>query len=128
MRRTASGPVVKILCETATPSEPGESPFDDPSSGDDLEAGRRIRSFDDFSFQVGQDFLLCLLEHRPLVSAIGKEFLQKRKPAEQGCKDQNATIPVLDAGRMDHGVKQEAYRVDKDVALLSLDFLARVIA
>jgi len=63
-----------------------------------------------------------------LVSAIGKEFLQKRKPAEQGSKDQNAAIPVLETGRMDHGVKQQPYRVDKDVALLSLDFLARVIA
>jgi hypothetical protein len=29
---------------------------------------------------------------------------------------------------MDHGVKQEPYRIDKDVALLPLDFLTRVIA
>ena len=50
------------------------------------------------------------------------------KPAEQASKDQDGAIPVLNAGRMDHGVKQEPYRINKDVALLPLDFLARVVA
>lgn len=77
---------------------------------------------------MGQDFLLRLLENRPLVSAVGKQFGQKWKRAEQGSEDQDGTIPVLDTGRMDHGVKQEPYRIDKDVALLSIDFLARVVA
>ena len=77
---------------------------------------------------MGQDFLARPLENRSLVSAVGEEFLQKRKPAEQASKDQDAAIAVLDAGRMDHGVKQEPYRLDKDVALLALDFLARVVA
>ena len=118
-------------------SEPGESSFHDPPSGDDLEAGRRVGSFDDFGFQVGQDFLPLPLENRPLVSAVGKQFFQKRKSAEQGSKDQNAAIPVLNISRMHDGVKQQAYRIDKDVALLAianhlawakLDFLARVVA
>ena len=69
-----------------------------------------------------------LLEHRPLVSAVGKEFLQKRKLAEQGSKDQDTAIPVLDIGWVHDGVKQQAYRIDKDVALPALDFLARVVA
>ena len=77
---------------------------------------------------MGQDILSLLLENRPLVSTVGKEFLQKRKFAEQGSKDQNAAITILDIGRMDNGVKQQAYRIDKDVALLALDFLARVVA
>jgi hypothetical protein len=71
---------------------------------------------------------LCLPKNWPLVSAIGKKFLQKWKAAEQGPKDQSAAIPVLNTGRMDHGVKQEPYRIDKDMALLPLEFLARVIA
>ena len=131
MRRNARAvlvAVLKILCEPAAPSEPRESPFHHPSSGDDLEARRRIGSFDDFRFQAGQEFPLCLPENRPLVSTVGKQFLQKRKLAEQGSQHQNTAIPVLDTGRMDHGVKQQPYGVDKDVALLSLDFLARVIA
>ena len=77
---------------------------------------------------MGQDILSLLLENRPLVSTVGKEFVQKRKFAEQGSQDQDGAIPVLDIGRMDNGVKQQAYRIDKDVALPALDFLARVVA
>ena len=77
---------------------------------------------------MGQDFLARPRENRPLVSAVGKEFLQKRKPAEQGPKDKDGAIPILDIGGVNHGVKQEPYRIDKDVALLALDFLARVVA
>ena len=40
----------------------------------------------------------------------------------------DAAIAVLDIGRMNHCVEQEPYRIDKDVALLALDFLARVVA
>lgn len=75
-----------------------------------------------------QDFLPALLENRPLVSAVGKQFLHKRKLAEQGPEDQNAAVAILDIGGMHDGVKQETYRIDKDVALLALYFLARVIA
>ena len=69
-----------------------------------------------------------MLENRSLVSAVDKEFFQKWISAEQGSKEQNGAIAVLDIGRMDNGVKQEPYRIDKDVALLSLDLLARVVA
>ena len=120
--------VLKIFGETTASSEPGERSFHDPSSGNDLEADRHIGSFDNFGFQVGQNFLLSLLENWSPVSAIGKEFLQKRKLAEQSSKDQNATITVLDICWMDDGVKQQAYCIDKDVALLALDFFPRIVA
>ncbi len=120
--------VLKILGETAASSEPGEGSFDDPPSWNDLEADRRIGSFDDFSFQVGQYFLLRVVENRPPVSTVGKEFFQKRKLAEQGSEDQNAPIAIPDICRMDDGVKQQAYSVDKDMMLLALDFLACVVA
>ena len=67
-----------------------------------------------------------MVEYRPLVSAVGKEFL--RKAAEQGSEDQNAAIAVLDIGWMHDGVQQQAYRVDKDVALLTFDLLTRILA
>ena len=76
----------------------------------------------------GKIFLPRVVEYRPLVSAVGKEFLQKRKPAEQGSEDQNAAIAVLDIGWMHDGVQQQAYRVDKDVALLTFDLLTRIVA
>jgi len=77
---------------------------------------------------VGQYFLACLRENRPLVSTVCEEFLQKWEPTEQGPQDQDAAIAVLYTGRMDNGVKQEPYRIDQDVALLALDFLARIVA
>ena len=123
-----SGAIFHIFGEATASTEPGQRSFHDPTPGDDLKADCRVGPFDCFYFHMRQNFLTGLFENGTLVSAIGKEFLQKRKPAEQGSKDQNAAIPVLETGRMDHGVKQQPYRVDKDVALLSLDFLARVIA
>ena len=69
-----------------------------------------------------------MVEYRPLVSAVGKEFLQKRKAAEQGSGDQNAAIAVPDIGWMHDGVQQQAYRAGKDVALLTFDLLARIVA
>ena len=64
----------------------------------------------------------------PLVAAIRVEFEQKGKGAEQGCHQQHAAIAILDVGAMNDGVDQEALRVDEDMPLLTLDFLARIIA
>ena len=49
-----------------------------------------------------------------------------RRP--DGSEDQNAAIAVLDIGWMHDGVHQQAYRVDKDVALLTFDLLTRIVA
>jgi hypothetical protein len=43
-----------------------------------------------------------------LISAVGEERLQKRKHPEQGRHDQNASIAILNVGRMYNGVEQEA--------------------
>ena len=120
--------VLKILGETAASSEPSEGSFDDPPSWNDLEADHRIGSFDVFSFQAGQYFLLRVVEDRPLVSTVGKEFFQKRKLAEQGSEDQNAPIAIPDICRMDDGVKQQAYSVDKNMTLLACIVARRIYA
>jgi len=38
--------------------------------------------------------------------------------------DENASIAILNVGRMNDGVEQEAYCIDKNVPLLALDLLA----
>jgi hypothetical protein len=43
-----------------------------------------------------------------LISAVGEERLQKGKHPEQGRHDQNASIAILNVGRMYDGVEQEA--------------------
>ena len=87
-----------------------------------------IRTLDDFSFDVGQNFCERLLESRPLIAAVGKQLRQERILPEQSGKKQNAAVAVLDIGAVNDGVEQQAQRVYEKVALLALDLLARIIA
>jgi len=54
--------------------------------------------------------------------------LQERVHSEQGCKQQDAAVAILDVGGMNDGVQQQAQRVYENMALLALDLLARIIA
>jgi hypothetical protein len=47
-------------------------------------------------------------ELRSLIAAVGEELLQERKQPEQRRHDEKAAIAILDVGRMDDGVEQEA--------------------
>jgi hypothetical protein len=69
-----------------------------------------------------------LLEFRPLIAAVGKQLLQERIHAEQGCKQQDAAVAVLDIGGVNDGVEQQTQRIYQKVALLAFDLLACVIA
>ena len=83
---------------------------------------------DDLSFEVGQGFCECLVEMRSLVASIGEELLQERIHSEQGGKQQNAAVAILDIGAMDDGVEQQTQRIYENMALLAFDLLARIIA
>ena len=83
---------------------------------------------DDLSFEVGQGFCERLLEMRSLVASIGEELLQERIHSEQGSKQQNATVAILDIGAMNDGVEQQTQRIYENMALLAFDLLARIIA
>jgi hypothetical protein len=41
-------------------------------------------------------------------TAVGEQLLKKRKHPEQGRHDENGSISILDVGRMDNSVKQQA--------------------
>ena len=43
-----------------------------------------------------------------LISAVGEKLFQKRKHSKQGRHDENAAIVILNIGRMNDGVEQEA--------------------
>jgi hypothetical protein len=68
------------------------------------------------SFEVGQDFRECLLEMRSLVASVGEELLQERIHSEQGGKQQNAAVTVLDIGGMNDGMEQQTQRVYENMA------------
>ena len=67
-------------------------------------------------------------ELRSLIATIGKYLANEGKHAEQGFQDQYAATAVLKVSRMDHGVQQQAYRVNEDMPLLAFDLLARIIS
>ena len=69
-----------------------------------------------------------LVEFGSLIAAIGEQLFQERKHPEQVRHDQNAAIAILNIGRMDNGMKQQAQRVYENMSLLTLDLLARIIA
>jgi hypothetical protein len=74
-----------------------------------------------------QNFCKRFRKIRPLIPAIDEQLLQKGKHPEQCRHNEDAAIAILDVGRMNDGVEQEAYCVDKNVPLLALDLLARIV-
>ena len=85
-----------------------------------------IGSFDDFGFETGKDFGERVAENRPLIGAVGKQFLEKWKAAEQRRQQCDAAVAILDAGGMNDGVQQQTQRIDQNMPLLALDQFARI--
>ncbi len=85
-----------------------------------------IGSFDDFGFEAGEDFGERVAKNRPLIGAVGKQFLKEWKPTEQRRQQQDAAVAILDAGGMHDGMQQQAQRIDQNMPLLALDQLAGI--
>jgi hypothetical protein len=87
-----------------------------------------IGALHDFSFEVRQNFGQGLVEYRPLIGSVGKQLLQERIHSEQGRKQHDAPVTILDIGGMNDGVEQQTQRIYENVTLLALDLLARIVA
>ena len=68
------------------------------------------------------------MEFRSLIAAVGKQLFQERIHPEQGCKQQNAAVAILDIGGVNDGMEQQPQRVYENMALLAFDLLTRIIA
>ena len=86
-----------------------------------------IRAFDDFDIHLRHYFRYSAAKHGALIAAIGVEFQHERIHAEHGRDDQRTTITILNVGGVHDGVDQQALRVDKNVPLLTLDLLSRIV-
>jgi hypothetical protein len=64
----------------------------------------------------------------PLVAAVGEDPLDEWEQPARLFEHGQAAVAVLDVGGMDARAQQQTERVDQDVALASLDLLARVVA
>ena len=92
------------------------------------EAFRLLGSSDDFGFEIGKDFGERVAENRPLIGAVGKQFLEEWKPIEQRRQQRDAAVTILNARGMNDGVQQQTQRVYENMALLALDLFPRIIA
>jgi hypothetical protein len=101
---------------------------DDPALGQHHESFGLIRALDNLRSQVRQDFFQRVVELAPLIAGVSEQRLQERIHPEQGRKQQDAAVAILDVSGMNDGVEQQTQRIYQNVALLALDLFARIIA
>ena len=118
--------VFPVLGETTTSTEPTDGAFDDPALGQNDEALGVIAAADDLGCQARQGVGQTIMEYRPGVGAVGKQFLEKRQLPEQRGQDQEAAIAILNSGGGDQRLQQQSQSIDENVALLALDQLAAI--
>jgi len=87
--------IFPVFGQSATPTEPRKGSFDNPPPRQDLEAFRRIGTFDDFRHEARQGLLLRIAKLRSLIAAISEQLLKKRKFPEQCAQNENAPITIL---------------------------------
>jgi len=125
--RGGSGVALEVACEAPVAADPGERSFDDPAFGQDDETVRLV-ALDDLQ-RPGAALRHGGGRFRALVAGIGEDALDERKePARAPVENQAGAIAILQIGRVDHDVQQEAERVDQDVPLATRDLLARIEA
>ena len=118
---------LEVLGETAVAADPCQASFDDPAFGKNDEAMQLI-TFDDLELP-GAGLGNGCGGARSLIAAIGEDALDEGEEATRAAvEDQPGTIAILDVGRVDDDVQQEAERVDKNVPFAAFDLLARIVA
>lgn len=120
--------VFEVLGQPSAATEPSEGSFDDPSAGQNFEAFGGVRALDDLGVDERQGLLLRVVKLRALVAAVCEQLLQKWELPEQRAQDESAAITILNVGRMNERMKQQAYRIDKNMPLLALDLLSGIVA
>lgn len=117
---------LEVFGETATAADPGEGALDDPALGQNDEAVL-LAAFYDLEFP-GAGLGDCGSGFRRLIAGVGEDALYERvETARAPIEYQSRTVAILDIGRVNDDIQQEAERVDQNVPLATLDLLARVI-
>src|SRR5258707_998064 len=89
-------------------SLPRNGALDDPAFGQDHKSADLIGTFDDFNAEMRQNLCNPFRKFRSLIATVDEQRLQKGKHTEQCRHDENASIAILNVGRMNDGVEQEA--------------------
>ena len=116
-----------ILRQPPAAVQPTNRALNDPAFGQDNEPAG-LGALHDFDIHLPTDLGQPLLKFLALIAGVSVELQQERVQPEQRAHQQHAAIPVLGVSGKDHRLHQQSLRVYKDMPLLALDFLARVIA
>jgi len=76
----------------------------------------------------GRFYVETLRHLGPLIPCIRKDAVDEGKQTARRPQHLAGTIAILHVGGVDDHTQQEAERIDEDVALASLDLLARIEA
>jgi len=109
--------------------KPAESTLDDPTSREELEAFDVVGSFD--NLQVEPAVLAQAadpVQELASVSAVCPDEPQSQKGVLDQGQDKLGTVAVLNVGRMDDGDQHEPEHIYEQMALASIDLLARIVA
>ncbi len=113
-----------VFGEATVLPKPCKCTFYDPSLGKDDKLVR-LRAFDDFNDPA-------VPANRPIhklpgITAIGPDNFKAPPSRTQLLDQQLAAITVLDVGRVNDQREDQAERVNNDMALAPLGFLARIV-
>ena len=78
--------------------------------------------------ESGQDAGQGAVKDRALIGAVGEQFPEKGKQTEQGRRQRETAVAILNGGGGDDAVQQQALRIDQNMPLLALDQLAGIEA
>ena len=118
---------LEVARKTPVVADPCQGPLDDPAFGENDEAMELV-AFDDLEFPSaglgdGRGGL------RSLIAGIGEDALDKGKEAAGApVENERRAIAILNVGRMDDDVQQEAERVDENMPFAARNLLARIEA
>ena len=117
---------LEVFGETPVATDPSQGALDDPAFWQNDEAMQLV-TLDDLD-GPGSGLRQGRRELRPLIVGIGEDaFDEGEAAARAAIEDQQSAITILQIGRVDDDVQQEAERVDENVPLAPRDLLARVI-
>jgi len=112
----------------------GQSPEHDADHGEANEGGGgsgialEVAAFDDLQLP-GAALGNRSSGLRPLIAGIGEDALNEGKQAPGApIEHQSRTVTILNVGRMDDHIQEQAERVDKDMPLAARNLLARIEA
>ena len=121
--------VFVVLAETTMAPKPAESALNDPTSREELEAFDVVGSFDNLHLEpVALAQATDPVQELASISAVCPDEPQSHKGVLDQGQDKLGTVAVLNAGRMDDGDQHEPEDIYDQMALASIDLLARIVA